>query len=318
MVQRLPSLTALRAFEAAGRHLSFTRAAQELNVTQAAISHQIKGLEEHLGVQLFRRLPGRLLLTDAGQIYLPDVREAFDRLATATGRLRSIDTGGVLTVHTTPSFAASWLVPRLAEFRRRHPEIDVRLAASDTMPDLDREDIDLSVTYGDGRVSGMQADLVLTEEFAPMLSPGLLALIDKPLNDPNDLRHFTLLHDHLVSAEWADWLKAAGATLVNPFRGPAFTHSNMVLQAAVQGQGVALGRSVLAADDLVQGRLIRPFKLSLPSQQAYYVVYPRRRVGNPRIDAFRSWLVDAAAALEKAAASSGPVDAGTERYTTWL
>lgn len=285
---RLPSLSALRVFEAAGRHLSFTKAAGELHVTQAAVSHQIKALEEQLGVQLFRRAPRRLLLTDAGQLYLPEVRAAFDRLSAATAHLRRAESSGVLTVSVLPSFAAKWLVPRLRRFRDRHPEFDVRVAADDHPVDFGRDDVDLALRYGSGNYPGVTAERFLTEALTPMLSPALLQA-GPPLRIPGDLAGYTLLQDDM-SVGWSDWLGAAGAVGVNPHRGPAFNDSSMVLQAALDGQGVALGRTVLAADDLASGRLVRPFPLSLPSPSAYWVVYPPRSAQHPKIVAFRDWL----------------------------
>lgn len=285
---RLPSLSALRVFEAAGRHLSFTKAAAELHVTQAAVSHQIKALEEQLGLQLFRRSPRRLLLTDAGQLYLPEVRAAFDRLSAATAGLRRAEASGVLTVSVLPSFAAKWLVPRLRRFRERHPEFDVRVAADEQTVDFMRDDVDLALRYGAGEYPGLTVERFLTESLTPMISPTLLQS-SPPLQVPQDLAGFTLLQDDM-SVGWAEWLQAAGATGINPHRGPAFNDSSMVLQAALDGQGVALGRTVLAADDLASGRLVRPFPLSLPAPSAYWIVYPTRSADHPKIIAFREWL----------------------------
>ncbi len=291
---RLPSLKALRAFEAAGRHMSFTRAAQELHVTQAAVSHQIKALEEELGLQLFRRGHRGLLLTDAGQAYLPELRAAFERIALATERLRAQDASGALTVSVLPSFAARWLVPRLSRFRRRHPEIDVRLSATDQLADFDRDDVDLAIRYGTGQQPGLVAVRFLTEEFFPVCSPTLLEETPggpPPLRQPSDLRWHTLLHDDM-RMDWAMWLMAAGVEGVDPRRGPAFTDSGLLLQAAVEGQGVALGRSALAADDLASGRLVKPFEISLPAEFAYYIVYPERSAHRPKIVQFRDWLIE--------------------------
>ncbi|HET8727749.1 MAG TPA: transcriptional regulator GcvA [Alphaproteobacteria bacterium] len=294
---RLPSLKALRTFEAAGRHLSFTRAAAELHVTQAAVSHQIKALEEELGLQLFRRGHRGLLLTDVGQTYLPEVRAAFEKLAQATDRLRTHDATGALTVSVLPSFAARWLVPRLRRFRRRHPDIDVRLSANDHVVDFERDDVEVAIRYGTGKYQGLAADRFLTEEFFPVCSPALLEETPDgppPLRRPEDLRWHTLLHDDMRT-DWAMWLLAAGVEGIDPRRGPAFTDSAMLLQAAVDGQGVALGRSALAADDLIAGRLVRPFEISLPAEYAYHIVYPERSAQRPKIVAFRDWLLDEAA-----------------------
>ncbi len=282
-------MNALRAFEAAARHLSFTRAAQELSVTQAAISHQVKALEERLEVTLFRRLNRRLLLTDAGQAYLPPVRDAFDRLADATARLRAHDSTGLLTVSVLASFAAKWLVPRLGKFREAHPHIDVHVAPSDHLTDFAAENVDVGIRYGRGEWPGLRADRILTENLFPVCSPQLLAG-PHPLCTPADLRHHTFLHDDM-RIDWRMWLVAAGVDDVDPSGGPSFTDSSMLVQAAVEGQGVALARSALAADDLAAGRLVKPFDISLPSEAAYYVVCPEAASERPKIAAFRAWLV---------------------------
>ena len=290
---RLPTLNALRAFEAAGRHLSFTRAADQLHVTQAAVSHQIKSLEEQLGMRLFRRGPRGLLLTDAGQAYLPEVREAFARLTAATDRLLEGDAAAAITVSVLTSFAARWLVPRLRRFRAIHPEIDVRVSANDRVADFDRDDVDVAIRYGSGHYPGLRADRFMTEELFPVCSPALIDG-DPPLRCTADLRHHVLLHDDMRS-DWAMWLLAAGVEGVDPRRGPSFSDSSMVLQAAADGQGVALGRSALAADDLIAGRLVRPFDISLPVEYAYYIVSPQRAADRPNIESFREWLLAEAA-----------------------
>ncbi len=293
MARRLPPLNALRAFEAAARHLSFTRAAGELNVTQAAVSHQIKGLEERLGVLLFRRLNRTLRLTDEGQVLLPAVGEALDLIAEAVERLEDRESAGVLTVSTLDSFAATWLVPRLGRFRTRHPEIDVRITTADHPVDFAREDIHMAIRYGRGEWAGLDIVRLMNEELFPVCSPSLLGE-GTPLRRPSDLCHFTLLHDDL-RVTWRMWLMAAGADQVDPDRGPTFNHSHLVMQAAIAGAGVALGRSVLVADELASGRLVKPFEFSLPAEYAYYVVCPEATAGRPKIQAFREWLLEAAA-----------------------
>lgn len=289
MARRLPPLNALRAFEAAARHLSFTKAADELNVTQAAISHQVKALEERLGMALFRRLNRALLLTDAGQSYLPPLREAFDQMAGATERLRARDARRALTVTTLPSIAAKWLVPRLGRFRHAHPDIDVRIDASLHLTDFARENVDVALRYGRGKWDGMRADRLMTENFFPVCTPALLEG-EHRLRKPSDLLHHTLLHDD-SRTDWAMWFLAAGIVGGDPTRGPAFTDSSLVLQAAVDGQGVALGRSALAAADLEAGRLVKPFDISLPAVFAYYLVCPEATADHPKIASFRSWLL---------------------------
>jgi LysR family glycine cleavage system transcriptional activator len=296
MNRRLPPLNGVRAFEAAGRHLSFTRAAEELNVTQSAVSHQIKALEERLGVPLFRRMNRALLLTDAGQIYFPVVRDALDLLAAATDRLRAYDASDALTVSVLPSFAARWLVPRLKRFRAIHPEIDVRLQASENRTDFIRENVDVGLRYGTGNYPGLTVVKILHEDVFPVCSPALLDE-EHPLKTPSDLRFHTLLHDMMDATcpEWSDWLKAAGVEGFDATRGPLFSDSSMLIQAAVDGQGVALGRSALAADDLAAGRLVKPFDLSFAPDRAYYLVCPPANADRPNVVAFRDWLLEEAA-----------------------
>lgn len=299
MAKFLPPLNALRAFEASARHLSFTRAAGELNVTQAAVSHQIKALEARLGTALFKRMNRALLLTDAGQAYVPAVREAFESIARATDQLMRRDRLGALTVSVLPSFAAKWLVPRLGRFRDAHPEIDVRISTDHHMVDFARQDVDMSIRYGNGDYPGLHCVRIMTEDVFPVCSPALLQGLH-PLLKPADLKHHTLLHDDF-RLDWRIWLLSAGVKGVDPDRGPAFTDSSMVVQAAVEGQGVALARSVLAASDLAAGRLVRPFDVSMPARWAYYAVCPLATRDNPKIKAFREWIL-AEAEKTKAAA----------------
>ncbi len=296
---QLPNLNALRAFESAGRNLSFTRAAEELNVTQAAVSHQIKVLEEQLGFRLFRRVHRGLRLTEAGQSYLPEVRAAFEKLEAATERLVVNDATGVLTVSVLPSFAAKWLVPRLMHFQAKHPEIDVRVSAVDRSVDFEQEDIDLGIRFGRGDYRGLKAVPLMAESVFPVCSPAL-AERGNGLRKPEDLRHFTLLHDDMV-LNWAEWLQAAGVTGIDASRGPFFSDSAMLINAAVEGLGVALGRSALASGDLEAGRLVRPFELSLQTAFGYYIVYPQRRDDRPKITVFRDWLLEEAAIGEQSA-----------------
>lgn len=289
MSRRLPPLNALRAFEAAARHLSFTAAAAELNVTQAAISHQIRGLEERLGLKLFRRAGRGLLLTDAAQAYLPEVGAAFDRLVEATRRLHQHDAAGVLNATVLPSFAAKWLLPRLGRFRAAHPEIDLRISSSAEQVDLAREDFDLALRAGGGRYPGMRVDLILTEKFFPVCSPALLSGT-RPLRVPEDLRQHTLLHDEPRDL-WQLWLNTVGVANIDATRGPGFSDSGMVIQAALEGQGIAIAKGTLAADDLAAGRLVRPFDQSLPANYSYWLVCPEASAERPKIAAFRDWLL---------------------------
>jgi LysR family transcriptional regulator, glycine cleavage system transcriptional activator len=289
MSRSLPPLNALRAFEAAARHLSFTTAAAELNVTQAAISHQIKALEDRLGLKLFRRVGRGLLLTDAAQAYLAEIAAAFDRISGATRRLHQHDAAGVLSATVLPSFAAKWLLPRLGRFRAAHPEIDLRISSSVEQIDLAREDFDFALRAGSGQYLGMRSDLILTESFFPVCSPALLSGPNR-LRVPADLRAHTLLHDEPRDL-WQLWLKTVGLTDIDATRGPGFSDSGMLIQAAVEGQGVAIAKGTLAGDDLRAGRLVRPFDQSLPANYSYWLVCPEPSAERPKIVAFRDWIL---------------------------
>ena len=291
--RRLPPLNALRAFEAAARHLSFTRAASELHVTQTAISHQIRALEERLGVRLFRRLPRGLLLTEEAQRYLPPIRDAFDQIALATERLTAAGAGATLTVSVLPSFATKWLVPRLGRFRAARPDLDLRISASSQLVDFARDDVDVGIRMGRGTYPGLRVERLFGESLVPVCSPELLEGA-QPLRRPEDLRHHVLLHDEDY-AGWELWLGLAGVEGVDVRRGPIFTDSGMVVQAAAEGQGVALARRLLAAGDLAAGRLIQPFDVSIPHDLAYYLVCPEATAEQPKIAAFRAWLMAEAA-----------------------
>ena len=289
MSVKLPSLNSIRAFEAAARHLSFTRAAEEMHVTQSAVSHQIKALEEFLGLKLFRRLNRALLLTDEGQEYLPAVRKAFDQLHEATRRLVEREARGKLTVSVLPSFAARWLVPRLGRFVQAYPEIDIRLMPTADLVDFSRDDVDVGIRYGRGHYPGLRIDRLMDEDVFPVCSPELL----KPphaLKHPEDLAYHILMHDD-GHGDWRTWLLSSGIENIDPQRGPIFTDSSFLIQAAIAGQGVALARSALVQDDLDNGNLVRPFELSLSVEFAYYLVCPEEVEDQTKIVAFRNWII---------------------------
>lgn len=294
MGRRLPPLNAVRAFEAAARHLSFTKAAEELNVTQAAVSHQVKALEERLQVPLFRRLNRGLVLTGAGASYLRELEDIFDRLEEATKRLRASEAMGALTVSTSTSFAAKWLVPRLQRFRERRPDIDVRIDANDSLTDFRRDDVDIAIRYGRGVYPGLSSVQLLQDIVFPVCSPKLLEGPHQ-LQAPADLKHFTLLHDQGVVEDWRTWLRTAGVSEVDPTRGPVFSHSAMMIEAAIAGQGVALARRSMVARDVREGRLVQPFPLSLKAEFSYWVVCPELSADKPKIAEFRNWLLEEAA-----------------------
>lgn len=303
MSRRLPPLSALRAFEAAARHLSFTRAAAELGVTQAAISHQVKLLEDQLGQPLFRRLTRRLLLTDAGQTLWPGVRDGFDRLAHAVQKLEASREGGVLTLSLTVSFAARWLVPRLGNFLKAHPEIDVKLTTTDRMVDFAREDVDAAIRFGDGKWPGLQSWRVILPTYTALLSPKLIKGA-KP-EQPSDLQRLPLLVEADDNVDWRAWFEAAGATWRPHRRMVEFDTTQMAVQAAIEGLGVALGPPEYFAEELESGRLIQPFEVYIRTYEAFFLVCPSGRADEPKILAFREWIL-AEAAKSEAEKSNAP------------
>jgi len=313
MADPLPSLNGLRAFEAAARHLSFTRAAAELNVTQTAISHQIHRLEEQLGLRLFIRRNRALLLTQEAQAYLPAVRDAFEDLRAATVKLRRAPSDGVLTVTTIASLAAKWLVHRVAAFQEAHPGIEVRLSTSTHVVDLRREAVDMAVRYGRGNWPGMRADWLMAEDIFPVCSPALLKG-DKPLKNPGDLVHHTLLHGTVSREDWQLWLTAAGLDpALAARRGLTFDLGLMAIQAAIDGLGVAMGRTPYVEDDLAAGRLVAPFDVVLPRDAGYYVVAPEETADRREIALFRDWLIASVAPGSRAPLPAEPNTAAIRR-----
>jgi LysR family glycine cleavage system transcriptional activator len=285
-VDSLPPLNALRSFEVAARQLSFTRAAQELHVTQTAVSHQIRVLESHLGVRLFLRLPRRLALTVEGQAYARELGSVFDRIADATLALQAQPRREVLTVTALPSLTARWLVPRLGRFLDAHPRIDLRLLATERTLDFVREAVDIGIRWGYGRWAGLSSEKLMDDECFPVCSPRLLRRRRMTLTD---LQRQPLLHDDSPDG-WRRWLRAAGAVGVDAEGGHVFNDANLTLQLAAEGRGVALGRRVLVEEDLASGRLVRPFALSIPSEPSYYLVSSPHTADLPRVRAFRAWL----------------------------
>lgn len=289
MHRRLPPLNALKAFEAAARHLSFTKAADELFVTQAAVSHQIKALEEFLSMKLFLRRNRTLLLTEEGQAYFLELKDIFKSLQEATERLLAKGSKGAVTVAMPPSFASQWLVPRISKFSAVHPDIDVRIKAVDFDEGFLADDVDVAIYYGKGRWNGLKADKLHTEYLTPLCSP-LLFSGPKPLQKLSDLRHHVLLHDMSRDA-WKNWLKSVGVFGVNVNQGPVFSHSMLVLQAAALGQGIALGNTILARPELDAGRLIMPFEEKVASRDAFYLVCDEAQADLGKIAAFRTWIL---------------------------
>ncbi len=293
MRPRLPPLNALKAFEAAARHESFTRASAELCVTQGAVSHQVKALEAELAVKLFNRERQRLVITEAGRDYLNVVRDAFDRIAAGTERLLQRQSAGVLTVSTSPDFAAKWLVHRLGNFAEAHSEIDLRVSATMHHVDFAREEVDLAVRHGDGNWPGLETVRLSEEQLFAVCSPKLLAG-RRRLERLADIPRFPLIHLDSRN-EWAKWLEGGGIDGAKVTHGPVLNRASMVIDAAVNGQGIALARTTLAAWDLINGRLVRPFPESLRVSKTYWIVSPKATAGLPKIVTFRDWLLAEAA-----------------------
>lgn len=293
----LPPLRALRAFEAAARHLSFAQAADELGVTPGAISHQIKALEDWLGAPLFHRLTRALRLTEAGEAALPFLTEGFDRLLDGTARMQARKDEHLLTVSVSPGFGSLWLVPRLDGFRRKHPDIEVRIDGTDRLVHVAGGEADVAIRYGQGGYADVQSDHLFAMRATPVCSPELLSR-NPALQKPADLKNHTLLHVEWKEAEgsWRTWLLAAGAADVDPFKGPRFTKEEMAVRAALDGEGVALIGDRMAADHLASGRLVRPFnaELSTPLVFAYFLLSAVGRQDEPKITRFRDWLMDEA------------------------
>lgn len=289
MARRLPPLRSLRAFEAAARHLSFARAAEELHVTPAAVSQQIKILEDHLGLALFRRGTG-VTLTEPAAAALPLVSDAFDRLERAVDRLRVGQDGGPLVVSAPPSFAARWLIPRLERFQSRHPDIELRLSASTRLVDFDTEDVDVTIRYGGGTYAGLHVERLMAEAVVAVAHPRLA----ESLRQPADLLGATLLHNEGMNwdpsyPDWPRWLAEAGLAVEAPLRLRPFGDANLVIQAAMAGLGAALVWHSLVTDDLAAGRLVALFP-ARPLRNAYHLVCPPKHLDRPKVAAFRAWL----------------------------
>jgi LysR family glycine cleavage system transcriptional activator len=302
----LPPLNALRAFEAAARHLNFSRAADELTVTPGAVSQQIQNLEDYVGAALFKRTPKGLLLTDAAQTALPALREAFDRLAEAASLLTAAVDGRRLTLTAPPSFAAKWLVPRLGAFEQGHPQVDIWLSAGIELVDLTAGEVDVAIRYGSGRYPGLEVRRLLGETVIPVVSPELLK--EQPLERPEDLANHILLHDGSPDfddscPDWSMWLAARGLRGVDGQRGPRFNQSSLVIEAAVNGRGVALAKRTLAQDDLEAGRLVAPLQIATAVDFAYYLVHPKAKGRLPQVKAFVSWIEAEVQAHEAALAA---------------
>ena len=289
MPRKLPPLSALPAFDAAARHLSFTNAAAELNLTHGAISRAVRNIEDRLGVQLFERGTRSVSLTPEGAAYAAEVAAALDQISTATMAVAAPRPAGVLNVSTSDGFAGRWLVPRLYRFHRAHRDIDVRISTSGLLADFVRDGVDIAIRYGAGDYEGAVSELLSEVDVFPVCSPELLGG-EHPLREPADLRHHTLIHDGFP-IDWKTWLERAGVTDINPNSGVRFDSATYATEAAVHGEGVLLGRSTLVSADLAAGRLVRPFGLELKASSKYYVVYLQSALRQRRVRAFRDWLL---------------------------
>ena len=298
MPRRLPPLNSLRAFEAAARHLSFARAAEELYLTPSAISHQIKSLEEQVGTKLFERRGRNVGLTDAGGRYYPALRQAFDRMHEATEELKQSDRFGALTVNVLPTFAIRWLLPQLNEFQERHPEIEVRITTNVRNIDFLQTEADAAVRFGNGDWPGLESRLLMTEEIVPVCSPTLLEK-GPGLKLPADLKHYSLLHDINRPDTWRAWLNAVGEKSIDPERGLKLETTNLAVQGALQGLGIVCANPYMVSRELESGQLIEPFEYHLAVANGYYLVYPKGREDRPRLKAFETWLTEMAARLNE-------------------
>jgi DNA-binding transcriptional LysR family regulator len=307
MPRPLPPLNALRAFEAAARHLSFTRAAEELHVTQAAISHQVKALEERIGVKLFRRLTRGLLLTEDGHALLPDLREAFDRLAQAVDRIGRQGGQGTLNISLLTTFALGWLVRRLPLFQAAHPSIDVQLTTTARLIDFAVEDVDVAIRYGTGGWPGLRCDKIFDDVITPLCN----ARFKERLRKPADILTVPLLHEQ-YEHDWRTWFRAAGISVGQMKKGPIFDSTRVAIEAAIAGVGVACGAPSLFSAEIATGQLHQPFDLVVPNGKSYWLVCPEATAERPKIRALREWMLEETA---KPAPEPPRADKGSGRGT---
>jgi LysR family transcriptional regulator, glycine cleavage system transcriptional activator len=291
MAIRLPPMQALRAFEAAARARSLTKAAQALNVTHGAISHQIKALERDLGVRLIERAGRGIRLTDDGERFASRVRIAFGELASAVNEIAARANPRQMRVSAVPSFAARWLLPRIGRFVAKNPDIDLDIRANLAYVDFRRDDDDVAIRWGYGEWPDVNVEHLLDDAYFPTCSPRIAGGVPKR---PADLEHYTLLRSS--DEFWKPWLEAAGLHWPEPSRGPIFNDSSHLMQAAAEGQGIALARTTLLANDLRNGVLVRLFDIEVPAPRKFYLVYPARMADSPKLMRFRDWLREEIAA----------------------
>ena len=312
MGRPLTHLAAWRLFESAARLGSFGKAAEELHVPPAAVSQQIRTLERYLGVQLFRRDSRGVVLTKRASLIYPEIRDGFTRLTAAVRHLTAREARDVVAVTAPPSFAAKWLVPRIERFRAAHPQHDVRLLACESLADFTREDVDLGVRYGYGVYHGLVAEKLLDEQILPVCQPRLAPLGSLPVAEwlrGTRLIHDTTMHGDARYPDWASWLRRARITGVDVSRGLQFNSSLLATQAALDGQGIALGRSVIIGDDLAAGRLVAPFEFDHPIMRSYSLVYLEREMKRAAVSAFRHWLKEESASWLAARGEAGAISA---------
>jgi len=291
MRPRLPPLNALKAFEAAARHTSFRRAAEELNVTHSAVSHQIKALEEQFGVPLFERSQRRVSLTEAGEVYYPILRDAFDRIARGAELVRTVESPNVLTVQVYVSMALRWLIPRLHRFEARHPDINVRLSTSCLQWEFDRGNVDVGIIIAADREPGLHYTELFRSEAFPVCAPRFMEGA-QALSEPSDLMHVPLLHVYTVPNDWRRWLQAAGVEAEVGTKGPSFDSFVLALEAAIAGQGVALSNMMFVHHDLETGRLVKPFDIGIPQEGEWFLACVEGSEDHAKISVFRDWLVE--------------------------
>ena len=307
MIEQFPGLRSLRAFDAAARHLSFTKAAEDMAVTPAAISHQIKEIEEQIGVQLFTRTSRTMRLTREGEILYNAAHESIETLTRALHRLKRLENRKQIRVSSTPSVAAKWLVPRLDRFLALVPGADVRIDVSNTLVDFDRDDVDVAIRFGSGKYPGLRSNLLFQDSLSPVCNPRIITK-EKPLKIPRDLLRHTLIHLDWEAQgapwpNWRMWMQVAGISDFDDKRGLHFGQTSLTIQAALDGNGVALGDSNLVADDLAAGRLVKPFELSLkaPSNFSYHLITRLDTTDAPLVNAFREWCLEEARIHDSAA-----------------
>jgi len=287
-LQRLPNLAALRAFEAAARHENFSRAADEVNLTHGAISHQIRSLEEDLGIKLFIRNGKRIAITPEGQRFAAIVRKSLGEIASAAAELKDSAKVKRLAISALPSFAARWLAMRLGKFIDVHPDIEVTLQSSSQLVDLSRGEVDVGIRFGNGNYLGVTLEFLMGDYYYPVASPRYLGG-DLP-RTPQDLTYDMLLRsDH--DEPWSVWFAEAGLDLQEPSGGLIFTDSSMLIRSAAEGNGIAMARHVIAMQEIAAGELVRLFNVAVPSPHAYYLAYTPQGIAKPQVRAFRDWLI---------------------------